>query len=120
VKLAGRLTILALAGASWWAFWVVAWRAEFCFGWTPRKVERALEGLPRGSTRAEVEAWLNDRQIYHSQVAGVDGKPLRSLLAVVDPATIPPFYEGEVQITFYFDEDGRLDDHKLEWFTFEL
>jgi hypothetical protein len=106
------LVLVALGGVYWYA-------AES--GGTPKKVERMLRTeLPVGSTRAQVEAWLDSHGFYHSRLVERDGRESKEVLAIIDPANVHLLWEGEIQISFYFDQDDLLIGHKLEQFTIGL
>jgi hypothetical protein len=66
--------------------------------------------LSVGTSRAEVESYLNQRGIQHSYVEESKGAPEynRTELAMIREASRTRLVRGDIQIIFKFDDQDRL------------
>ena len=62
--------------------------------------------LPIGSTRKEVEAWLTSQGTYQNEIVDEDGRSLG--IAAEKTVYKGFFYNLELQMYFYFDQEGKL------------
>src|SRR5579885_1179039 len=125
-----RLMLIGtLAGCLIFVAW---WYGGTC--WTPERIGAAINhALPRGSSRAQVEAWLNSNRIYAlrqtestsdmrqagswiemDDVGG--GRAIRaSLWEKRNCILLRLFGEvGQIQVWFFFNTDGKLVSHSVE------
>ncbi len=126
------LAAILLAGGAAWYFWESRP--------TVRSVEDMVgkEGPPVGSTKPEVEAWLDARQILNQRMglgdtggypAGQSPAEFCNLSGLEDAECVVgkiPYtgglleFNGEIRVYFFFDKAGRLIKHvihKREYFS---
>lgn len=97
-----------------WATWTLFYK-----GWTPGKVNRAIDSsLPMGSARAKVETWLDCQDIQHGPHRDENGKAIGQIDARIEHANVAPIFPGEINITFSFDENDQLVFYEIEPFVF--
>jgi hypothetical protein len=106
-----RLGLLVAGVLLWKSLFFVALWWWLCGGWTPARVERILADLPNGSTPAEVEAFLRSRGMPFEKLHSPEGRGAGWI--EIEGANVDPFYNGEIQIHFDFDQNGRLIGHRL-------
>jgi hypothetical protein len=84
-------------------------------------VEADIRGhLPLGSSRAEVESYLEQRRIPHSYIDEPRGAPQLSHTetAMIREASRTWLIRGDIQILFKFDDHDKLIKHSVtEIFT---
>lgn len=68
------------------------------------------EHLPTGSSRADVESYLDQRGIPHSYVDELKGVPefSHTETAMIREASRTWLFRGDIQILFKFDDQGKL------------
>lgn len=85
------------------------------------QVEKDIrEHLPTGTSRTEVEAFLDDRGVPHSYIAESKGSPehQHTEMAMIRGTSRTWLVRGDTQILFEFDNQDRLIDYKVrEIFT---
>jgi hypothetical protein len=111
-------------------------------GWTPSKVEREIQlKLPPGSTRAQIEAWLDlirpdglfhvDRDYFQGTAdLGVIGDQTPLQLSRLPPdqvagvvrarfhsANVNLIFTGWIDVYFFFDKNDRLLGHYVNPFV---
>jgi hypothetical protein len=109
-------------------------------GWTPSKVEREIQlKLPPGSTRPQVEAWLDsihpdgsfyvDRYYFKGttnlglignqtplQLSGLPPDQIAGAFrATFHSANVNLIFAGWIDVYFFFDKNDRLLGHYLTW-----
>ena len=83
--------------------------------WTEGGLRRSLAAeLPPGSSRAQVVAWLDSHQIYHSPLYDQQGNSYSPLTAAIYDANVAWLENGDLNISFYFDDTERLDHCSVE------
>ena len=110
------LALLALALMVRWAAGVIHRTQRVKVTTTVEKVEVDVsEHLPVGSSRAEVESFLDQRRIPHSYVDESKGAPeySRTEMAMIRGASQSWLIRGDIQILFKFDEHGKLLKHSV-------
>jgi hypothetical protein len=75
---------------------------------TERQADQMVaEALPKGSTRKQVEMWLDSQQIQHGNMTDGNGNFAGISGSFPDPM-LSLFFNGQIRLEFYFDEEGRL------------
>jgi hypothetical protein len=72
--------------------------------------------LPIGSSRADVESYLDLHGISHSYVDEPNGAPefSRTEMAMIRGASRTWLVRGDIQISFRFDNHGQLISHSVK------
>jgi hypothetical protein len=127
------LVVTVAAGGLWYLFFVAPGR-----GMTVSKVEAMIAAdLPPGTTRKQVEAWLDAQGIDHSysaggvddwegyqsvmSMAGVNQQNLGGTVrATVRKANVDLILPGEINVYFFFDKQDRLVRHLVRPFVYNF
>jgi hypothetical protein len=99
--------LLASAGALWW---------QTTSGLTEARLHRMIrQSLPIGSTKAEVEAWI-DSLPYEKHV----GVGQLKIYVTFERANVDLMLPGELTVEFSFDPSGMLSSYEIRAFTISL
>ena len=80
------------------------------------KVEKDVrDHLPVGTSRAQVESYLDQRRIEHSYIERSSGSPEydRTEMAIIRDASQSWLIRGDIQLLFKFDEQGKLTHYSV-------
>jgi hypothetical protein len=129
------LLVMAIVGGLFWSY--------SNRGWTAGKIGRHIKReLPLGSTRWEVEMWLDRHEIEHDyyensakgnllmdldwkqanpESAGLNRHDLAGMVwATIQNANVGWLGDGDIDVYFFFDKSGRLVGQSIEKFIYGL